>query len=43
MRAPIHVPELEVLWWSRLGLSGNRVREQIEGADSGAHFAGSDA
>ena len=39
----IHVPELEVLWWSGLGLSGNWLREQIEGADSGAHFAGSDA
>ena len=39
----IHVPELEVLWWSGLGLSGNRLREQIEGAGSGAHFAGSDA
>ena len=39
----IHVPELEVLWWSRLGLSGNRLREQIEGAGSRAHFAGSDA
>ena len=40
----IHVPELlEVLWWSGLGLSGNRLREQIEGAGSRAHFAGSDA
>ena len=39
----IHVPELEVLWWSGLGLSGNRLREQIEGAGGGAHFAGSDA
>ena len=39
----IHVPELEVLWWSGLGLGGNRLREQIEGADSGADFADSDA
>ena len=39
----IHVPELEVLWWIGLGLSGNRLREQIEGASSGAHFGGSDA
>ena len=39
----IHVPELEVLYWSGLGLSGNGLREQIEGAGSRAHFAGSDA
>ena len=39
----IHVPELEVLWWSGLGLSGNWLREQIEGAGGGADFAGSDA
>ena len=39
----IHVPELEVLWWSGLGLSGNWLREQIERAGSGADFAGSDA
>jgi len=39
----IHVPELEVLWWSGLGLGGNWLREQIERADSGADFAGSDA
>jgi hypothetical protein len=39
----IHVPELEVLWWSGLGLRGNWLREQIERAGSGAHFAGSDA
>ena len=39
----IHVPELEVLWWSGLGLSGNRLREQIEGTGSRTHFAGSDA
>ena len=40
----IHVPEqLEVLWWSGLGLGGNWLREQVEGADSGADFAGSDA
>jgi len=39
----IHVPELEKLWSSGLGLSGNRPREQIEGADSGTDFAGSDA
>jgi hypothetical protein len=39
----IHVPELEVLWWSGLGLSNNRLREQIEGTGSGAHFAGRDA
>jgi hypothetical protein len=39
----IHVPRLEVLYWSGLGLSGNGLREQIEGASSRAHFAGSDA
>jgi hypothetical protein len=39
----IHGPELEVLWWSGLGLSGNRLREQIEGTCSRAHFASSDA
>jgi hypothetical protein len=39
----IHVPELEVLWWSGLGLRGNRLREQIERAGGGADFAGSDA
>ena len=39
----IHVPELEVLWWSGLGLSGNWLREQIERAGSGTDFAGSDA
>ena len=39
----IHVPELEVLWWSGLGLRGNWLREQIEGAGSGAYFASSDA
>src|SRR5215469_6734986 len=33
----IHVPELEVLWWSGLGLSGNRLREQIGWAGGGAH------
>ena len=40
---PIHVPELEILYWSGLGLSGNGLREQIEGTGSRAHFAGSDA
>ena len=39
----IHVPELEVLWWSGRGLSGNWLREQIEWAGSGTHFAGRDA
>jgi len=39
----IHVPELEVLWWSGLELSGNWLREQIEGAGSGAHFVGGNA
>jgi len=39
----IHVPELEVLWWSGLGLRGNWLREQIEGAGSGTYFASSDA
>jgi hypothetical protein len=39
----IHVPELEILYWSGLGLSGNGLREQIEGTGSRAHFAGSDA
>jgi hypothetical protein len=39
----IHVPELEILYWSGLGLSGNGLWEQIEGTGSGAHFAGSDA
>ena len=39
----IHVPELEVLWRSRLGLRGNWLREQIERAGSGTHFASSDA
>ena len=39
----IHVPELEVLWWSGLGLRGNWLREQIEGAGSGTDFAGGDA
>ena len=39
----IHVPELEVLWWSGLGLRGNRLREQIERTGGGADFAGSDA
>ena len=39
----IHVPELEVLWWSGLGFRGNWLREQIEGADSGTDFVGSDA
>ena len=39
----IHVPELEILNWSGLGLSGNELWEQIEGAGSRAHFAGSDA
>src|SRR6516165_3915610 len=37
----IHFPELaklEVLWWSGLGLSGRRLRQQIKGAGSGAHF-----
>ena len=39
----IHVPELEVLWRSGLGLRGNWLREQIEGAGSGTYFASSDA
>ena len=39
----IHVPELEVQYWSGLWLSGNGLWEQIEGAGSRAHFAGSDA
>ena len=39
----IHVPELEVLWWSGLGLSGNRLREQIEWAGRGAHLGSGDA
>ena len=39
----IHVPELEVLWWSGLGLSGNRLREQIEWAGGGAHLGSGDA
>ena len=39
----IHVPELEVLWWSGLELSDNGLREQIKGTGSRAHFAGSDA
>jgi hypothetical protein len=39
----IHVLELEVLWWSGGGLSGNWLREQIEWAGSGTHFAGRDA
>jgi hypothetical protein len=39
----IHVPELEVLWWSGLGLSGNRLREQIERAGGGAHLRSGDA
>jgi hypothetical protein len=39
----IHVPELEALWWSGLGLRGNWLREQIEGAGSGTYFASSDA
>jgi hypothetical protein len=34
---------LEVLYWSGLGLSGDRLWEQIEGAGSRAHFASSDA
>src|SRR5260370_39908257 len=34
----IHVPELEVLWWSGLGLRGNWLREQIEWAGGGAHL-----
>ena len=39
----IHVPELEVLWWSGPGLSGNRLREQIEGAGSGTDLASRNA
>ena len=39
----IHVPELEVLWWSGLGLRGNRLREQIEWAGGGAHLGSGDA
>jgi hypothetical protein len=39
----IHVPELEVLWWSGLVLRGNWLREQIEGAGGGTYFASSDA
>ena len=39
----IHVPELEVLWWSRHGLSDDRLRKQIEGDSSGADFGGSNA
>jgi len=39
----IHVPELEVLWWSGLGLSDNRLREQIEWAGGGAHLGSGDA
>src|SRR6202008_776456 len=39
----IHVPELEVLWWSGLGRSGNRLREQIEWAGGGAHLGSGDA
>jgi hypothetical protein len=39
----IHVPELEVLWWSRRGFSGNWLREQIEWAGSRTYFAGRDA
>jgi hypothetical protein len=39
----IHVPGLEVLYWSGFGLSGDWLWEQIEGAGSRAHFAGSDA
>ena len=39
----IHVPELKVLWWSGLGLRGNRLREQIEWAGSGAHLCIGDA
>ena len=39
----IHLPELEVLWWSGPGLSGNRLREQIEGAGSGTDLASRNA
>ena len=39
----IHVPELEVLWWSGLGLRGNWLREQIEWAGGGAHLGIGDA
>src|ERR1700730_2245571 len=39
----IHVPELEVLWWSGLGLRSNRLREQIEWAGGGAHLGSGDA
>jgi hypothetical protein len=39
----IHVPELEVLYWSGLWFSGNGLWKQIEGAGSRAYFAGSDA
>ena len=39
----IHVAELEVLWWSELGRSGNRLREQIERAGGGAHLGSGDA
>ena len=38
-----HVPELEVQWWSGLGLSGNRLREQIEWAGGGTHLGSGDA
>ena len=38
----IHVPELEVLWWSGLGLRSNRLREQIEWAGGGAHLGSGD-
>ena len=39
----IHVPELEVLCWSGLGLRGNWLREQIEWAGGGAHLGIGDA
>ena len=39
----IHVPKLEVLWWSGLGLTGNWLREQIERAGGGAHLGSGDA
>ena len=39
----IHVPKLEVLWWSGLGLRGNWLREQIEWAGGGAHLGIGDA
>src|SRR6516165_4178161 len=37
-----HLPASEVFWWSRLGLDGRRMWQQVERTGRGTDFGGGD-